>query len=194
MTGESKLLLNNNNINNCCFTINNNSIIIDINNINDDGEFNEDQFSSVYIKNPLANINYFYNRFNFRRDIYNHTILTSRGGFYSSTHLYDTNVTYFFTNQEYPKRLYRIIIDHNESIIPLNNLVVLNRENSNSYYNSYQHRLNKYPKFLLKHDECQICYNNDYIYQIHDSFDHSFCDKCLARINRCPICREEVVK
>jgi hypothetical protein len=193
-------MINNHLISNSNITVNNYTIIIDINNFDEAHELEVDKYVKIYIKNPVKNIDFFYNRFNFNKNLYNYVIITSKGGFYNSSHLYDTNVTYLFMNENYPKKLYRIIIEYknpNQNELISNPRSIISNEKeirSNKYYDNFKDILNKYPKFLLKYDECQICYNDNYVYQIHDNFDHSFCDECLKKVNTCPICREEIIK
>ena len=196
----SQLIINNRVINNCNITVNNYSIIIDINNFDEADELKVDKFVKIYLKNPVKDIDFFYNRFNFNKNLYDYVIITSKGGFYHSSHLYDTDVTYMFLNEKYPKKLYRMIIEYknpNQNQLISNPKEIISKPKemkSNTYYDKFKNVLNKYPKFLLKYDECQICYNDNYIYQIHDNFDHSFCDECLKKVTTCPICREEIHK
>jgi hypothetical protein len=146
----------------------NNSIMIYIKNFN----CIVNEYIDINIMNPVNKISRFNSRFKINNQVIKYDIFTVNGGlyngeFYNYTHLYDTKMTVF----KKATRIYKIVIQYIEN-------------NSKNYLDN----------FKMRFGECQVCYEDKNIYQIHRNFDHSFCKDCLSKLETCPVCREQIKK
>ena len=164
---NSNLYINNVNIDSVIET-DSNSIMIHINNFN----FVVNEYLDINIINQVNSISRFNSRFKINNEVIKYDIFTVNGGFYNGDfynyiQLYDTKMTVF----KKATRIYKIVIQYIEN-------------NSKNYLDN----------FKMRFDECQVCYEDKNIYQIHHKFDHSFCKDCLSKLDSCPVCREQINK
>lgn len=165
------ITINGENIVNYDFDVSKNDITITFNN---NFIIKKNVMYELKIKKPIpnnifkSNIKYFISKFKIDDKLYSNNTFKVSGGFYNFICLYNTHYIIHKNNNFVNK----IIIRHNENFI---------KSNNNS-------------TFIKRFGECQICMEDTILNQIHPKYDHSFCDNCLLKLDKCPICRADIHK